>query len=178
MCRPTLILALLALLTGCQLLAPAPLPLAAPMQRPHQLEHLLTLTWGDRQLRLRCVLETGQGETRVVALNEAGLVLFQLHHTDQGLSVQRSALLPKAFPAQQIMADIQLIFWPASAIEAALPATWRLDVEANSRTLYHGDRLIAQVHYQGSPWQAPSSLANQRAHYQLTLTPLGPDATP
>ncbi len=181
MCRFTLILFLLTLLTllgGCQLLAPAAPPLAAPLHSEHQLEHLLTLTRGDKQLRLRCVLETGNGETRVVALNEAGLVLVQMRQNAQGLTVHRSALLPDTFPAKQVMADIQLIFWPVSAIQATLPTAWSLGVEGDSRTLYHNDQPVTQVHYQGSPWQTPSALNNLRYRYQLTLTPLSPDATP
>lgn len=178
MCRFTLILLLLTLLGGCQLLAPAAPPLAAPLHSEHQLEHLLTLTRDDKQLRLRCVLETGNGETRVVALNEAGLVLVQMRQNTQGLNVQRSALLPDTFPAELVMADIQLIFWPASVIQATLPDAWSLGVEADSRTLYHNSQPVTRVHYQGSPWHTPSALNNLRYHYQLTLTPLNPDATP
>lgn len=183
MCRlpltASLLIALLfSLLGGCQLLAPAAPPLAAPLHHEHQLEHLLILTHDGQQLRLRCVLETGNGETRVVALNEAGLVLVQMRQNEQGLTVERSALLPDTFPAEQVMADIQLIFWPASAIQASLPTAWSLSVEANSRTLYHNGQPVTQVHYQGSPWQAPSALNNLRYRYQLNLTPLSPDATP
>ena len=182
MCRLSLtssllIAVLLSLLGGCQLLLPTSPPLAAPLHDSHQLEHLLTLNRDGQQLRLRCVLETGNGETRVVALNEAGLVLVQMRQTVQGLTVERSALLPDTFPAEQVMADIQLIFWPASAIQATLPAAWSLGVEADSRTLYHNDQPVTQVHYQGSPWQTPSALNNLRYRYQLTLTPLSPDAT-
>ncbi len=152
-------------------------PLAAPLTERHHVEHLLEIDWDQQSQRLHCVLITAEGETRVVALTETGLPVFQLLQTPGNIEINRSPLLPRPVSPDIILADIQLIFWPIDSLRKTLSPPWRLEQHAGSRDLYEGEVLRAHVDYQGKErWSSPATLDNKQYGYRLTVTPL-PDAT-
>lgn len=162
-------------ITGCQSWRfPQERPLAPPlMDTSRQLEHRLRIERGQQAQNLHAVLSLLPAETRVVALTETGVPVFQLHQTADDLSVDRSPLLPKQVPTRLILADIQLVFWPLDSLRTALPAPWRVEQEEQGRALYNGERLEARVRYQRRDgWQGRSTLDNIHHGYRLTITPL------
>lgn len=162
-------------LSGCQTWwAPQERPLAPPLAEPsRQLEHRLRIERGEHTQSLHAVLSTLPGETRVVALTETGVPVFQLHQTKNDLQVSRSPLLPRQVPMRLILADIQLVFWPIESLRAGLPAPWRVEREQQGRALYNGERLEARVRYQNDDgWSGPATLDNIHHGYRLTITPL------
>lgn len=179
--RARFLIALAVLLTaglglgGCQSWwPPRERPLAPPLtDTSRQLEHRLRIERGEQAQNLHAVLSLLPGETRVVALTETGVPVFQLHQTGDDLRTRRSPLLPRQVPMRLILADIQLIFWPVESLRAALPAPWRVAREGRGRALYNGERLEARVRYQEADgWQGPATLDNIHHGYRLTITPL------
>jgi len=168
-----------AWLGGCQSwLVPQARPLAPPLGSDHNLQHRLRIERDDRALNLHAVLASTPGDTRVVAMTETGVPVFQLHQTTQGLETQQSALMPEAVPMSLILADIQLVFWPAAALRDALPPPWTLRREPHGRALYKGDRLEARVRYRHRDgWHGPATLDNLHHGYRLTITPLQSEGT-
>ncbi len=163
-----------AALGGCQSWwTPEARPLAAPLERHRYLEHRLRIDWGERTQNLHAVLRTLPGETRVVALTETGVPVFQLRQTATDLEISRSPLLPRRVPMRLILADIQLLFWPVASLRAGLPSPWRVEREEQGRALYNGERLEARVRYQDRDgWSGPATLDNIHHGYRLTITPL------
>lgn len=181
--RPAIILIFLALLplSGCQtvLELPRPVrPLAPPIDQYHHVEQLLTLSWEKLSRRLHCVLATRPGDTRVVAVTETGMPVFELQQTASNIDIDRSPLLPPRVSPDVILADIQLIFWPAKALRKSLPSPMKLVDKGGSRTLYNGDKLEARVDYAGKDhWNSPATLVNHHYGYRLQVQPLGKDDT-
>lgn len=161
-------------LSGCQAWwMPQDRPLATPLESTRQLEHRLRIDWGERTQNLHAVLSTLPGETRVVALTETGVPVFQLRQTATDLEISRSPLLPRQVPMRLILADIQLVFWPVESLRADLPSPWRVEREQQGRALYNGERLEARVRYQDCDgWSGPATLDNIHHGYRLTITPL------
>lgn len=179
--RPTiLILTLTLLLGGCETLVKlhSPRPLAPPIKEYHHVEQLLTLHWDKQIRRFHCVLITRPGETRVVALTETGLPVFQLKQTPGNVDIDRSPLLPPRVSPDEILADIQLILWPWDSVEKSLTPSLRLVRHAGYRELYDGDKLEARVDYAGKDrWNTPATLVNHHYGYQITVQPLSKDDT-
>ena len=181
--RPAIVLILLALLPlgGCQtfLEPPRPVrPLAPPIDQYHHVEQLLTLSWKKQSRRLHCVLVTRPGDTRVVAITETGMPVFELQQTASNVDIDRSPLLPPQVSPDVILADIQLIYWPRDALLKALPPPLRLVDKPGFRKLYDGDKLEARVNYDGDDhWNSPATLVNDHYGYRLRVQPLGKDDT-
>lgn len=161
-------------LSGCQSWwMPEARPLAPPLESHRHLEHRLRIDWGQRTQNLHAVLTTLPGETRVVALTETGIPVFQLRQTAHNLEVTRSPLLPRRVPMRLILADIQMVFWPVASLRTGLAAPWRLRQEESGRALYNGERLEARVRYQNHDgWDGLTTLDNIHHGYRLTITPL------
>lgn len=171
---PTLLLA--TLLSGCQLWVMPPRsvrPLAAPLSEHHQVARLLTIDWNGHSQRLRCRLITGPGETRMEVLSDTGLAVLRLVQSPAHIEIERSPRLPPSISPDVLLADIQLVFWPADRLAKTLAAPWRLTRHAGGRRLYEGDTLRARVDYQGPDrWRGVATLHNTRYGYRLTLTPV------
>lgn len=86
------------------------------------------------------------------------------------LTSQRHPMLPAEIKEQRVLRDIQLVYWPAAAIQAALPPGWSLNETAGSRSLlFHADPLI-HITYQSSPrWAGQAELRNIPEHYRLII---------
>lgn len=174
-----LTLLIVALLAGCQTLRTYPRswrPLAPPIAQHHQSTRLLTLRWADQVRHYHCTLITSPDHTRIIARTADGALVFRLHQTRARISIERTPLLPPRVSPDVILADLQLMLWPASTLEQSLPQT--LYHQDDFRKLYSGHTLEARVIYQGkSRWQDPAILINDRYQYQLILQALPDEPT-
>jgi hypothetical protein len=66
----------------------------------------------------------------------------------------------------RILSDLQLTLWPVSAIQAALPAGWRLAEDGNVRTLTQGDEVVTVVTRLGP---LLVELDQRRDHFKLKI---------
>jgi hypothetical protein len=114
-------------------------------------------------------------------LSMIGLALGQrvmsLEYDGRELKSWRHALLPSQVRAEDVLEDIQLTYWPADAIRAALPAGWSVKDEGMRRTLWSNNTKVMEIDYSAEPrWNGKVLLTNLRYEYQLTIqsAPMGP----
>lgn len=167
-------LALVALLGACGSVAPRPVLADLPTLRlsPASLGHALALQQrlqigvGEHSQTLDALLEVDAHELRlgVQALGQSALTLRWDGST---LDEQRADWLPPTLRGDRVLFDLQLVFWPASEIRAALPAGWVLLDTATERRLLHGDVEVATVAY---PSADRAVLIQLRDNYRLDVT--------
>jgi hypothetical protein len=99
-----------------------------------------------------------------------GQRILTLRWNGSTLDEERDARLPAQFQSAPVLRDVQLVYWPADAVRAALPPGWTLEDGPGQRTLSKNGREWVTVRYDGEPrWQGRTLLTNLSEHYQLTI---------
>lgn len=181
-------LALAALsLSGCAGPSIAPAPRLAHPEAPETLTRRLDFasTRGDdKRQTLLAVIRLADDRLRVVIATPTGQRLLTLVHDDDGARFTQQLIDPP-FPAAWLAARLEWGLWPSAALEEAWRGSaWRLvtaDADTasarqtrGSRTIYHGDSLIARIDYRAD---GSVLLIDHEGGYRLTISPLG-DRTP
>jgi hypothetical protein len=170
----------LASLVSCAANSPARLTLATPLGPARHIVQRIKAEWPGSSAELICVLELNAQQIAIAGLSVDGLSLFNLRYDGQTLAIERSPLLPANLPPELIVADLQLIYWPAVEIQKTLPAEWRLDITTDRRTLYYYTEKHAETLYllKENDWPSYVQLQNYSYHYKLTINTLEYDAVP
>jgi hypothetical protein len=113
-------------------------------------------------------------EIDVAALRLAGFALgqrvFTLRWDGAALDEERDPHLPAQIQSRQVLRDVQLVYWPAEAVRAALPPGWTLEDAHGHRALLHDGTPWVTVRYEGEPrWVGSTELVNLAEHYRLTI---------
>ncbi len=125
---------------------------------------------------LEGALEIDEQHVSMIGL-ALGQRVMSLQFDGKELKSWRHALLPEQVRAEDVLEDIQLTYWPADAVGAALPPGWRIEEEAMRRTLWSDDAKVMVIDYSAQPrWHGKVVLTNLRYQYQLTIqsAPAGP----
>ncbi|WP_342381263.1 DUF3261 domain-containing protein [Myxococcus stipitatus] len=178
------LIASLALLGLASCATPAPRPVAPEVALPS-----LALSPSDfggsvslsQQLSFAHELDPG-GPRSLEALVEidasavrlAGFALSQrvitLQWDGARLEEERDARVPAQFQSRTVIRDLQLVYWPAATVRAALPEGWTLEDSPGQRVLRQGDKEWLSVRYAGQPpWVGRAELVNLAEHYRLTI---------
>ena len=139
-------------LAGCVSAPPAASPRATPqlrlapalLGRSLNLQQHLTLQAPGHDQQLDVLLEADATHVQmgVVAL---GQVAARLSWDGVTLDESKAPWWPQAVSGARILSDLQLTLWPVAAIQAALPAGWRLVEDGDVRTLTQGGEVVAVV---------------------------------
>ena len=90
-----------------------------------------------------------------------GQVAARLDWDGVTLTENRAPWWPQAVSGSRILSDLQLTLWPVAAIQAALPAGWRLVEAGDVRTLTAGRRGRDGDHaHRPARWSSSTSGAN------------------
>lgn len=110
------------------------------------LQQRLQVIVGDQSQTLDALLEVDAGELRlgVQALGQSALTM---RWDGKELQQRRADWLPPALSADRVLFDLQLVFWPADAIRAVLPADWSLQEAPGQRLLLHAGTAVVSVNY-------------------------------
>jgi len=108
------------------------------------------------------------------AVHLAGFALGQrvltLAWDGQTLESTRHPMLPAAVDAAKVLRDVQLVYWPAASVQAALPDGWTLEDAGTDRRLSHDGKLAATIHYETEPrWAGNARLDNRLEDYHLLI---------
>lgn len=96
--------------------------------------------------------------------------LLTLSFDGERVDEQRDPALPAALDGSHFVNDIQLAYWPAESIRAALPPGWTLDDAALTRTLRDAGAPVVRIRYSQLPrWLGRIDLDHQRAGYHLRI---------
>lgn len=175
--RNIFICACLALtLAGChpvqQVLRPARLGLQlapAALGASISLQQRLSVERDGRVDYLEGALEVDERHVSMIGL-ALGQRVMSLEFDGSQLKSWRHALLPEQVRAEEVLEDIQLTYWPVTAVRAALPAGWRVEETGMRRTLWSDEAKVMVIDYSGVPrWNGKVTLTNLRYHYQLTI---------
>lgn len=129
------------------------------------LEQRLVFEHGQRSDTVDALVEADAHVVRIV-LHRQGQVLLRLAWDGKELQQDRAEQLPESLSAQRVLADLQLVYWPAEAINQALPAGWQLRDEQGVRTLFHRGDVVATVQKTGDN---QARLENLREGYRLHI---------
>ncbi len=168
-------------LAGCAT-APAPAAHATPqlrlapalLGRPLNLQQHLTLHAPGRDQQLDVLLEADARHVRM-GLLAMGQVAARLDWDGTTLTESKASWWPQEVSGSRILSDLQLTLWPVDAIQAALPAGWRLVEDGNVRTLTQDGQVVTVITRLG-PLLA--LFDQRREHFQLKIESrdLGDDA--
>jgi hypothetical protein len=148
----------------------------ALLGRPLNLQQHLTLQAPGHDQQLDVLLEADAQHVQLGVL-AMGQVAARLGWDGATLKEERSPWLPQAVSGARILSDLQLTLWPVPAIQAALPAGWRLVEAGNVRTL-SDDQGVVTVITRRSPQVV--ELDQRREHFRLVIESrdLGAPAAP
>lgn len=152
---------------GVHVTLPAP-TLAQPLKR----QQFLTATVNGKSDSLITMLD-GDGQTLTLAgLSPIGIRLFKVTYTANQIETEQSIALPQLPPANQVLADIMLSYWPLDVWQNRLPEGWQLKDEQNKRLLLdETGQTITEIHYLLENGQKePVSIVQYAFHYQITIT--------
>ncbi len=173
-------------LGGCALntapIAPTARPLLAASAAGERLSttQQVSIVRPAQKQQLLFELELDASQLSVVGLDGFSNPLFAITYDGQAIATQR--FVPMAADdafAAFLLADVQLVHWPLSALEPVYQAAGlRLEQRACSqarwcRFVYRDAELVAEVGYQHKDiWQGPIYLIDYQQGYRLTVDSL------
>ena len=148
------------------LLAPSTLGVA------RQANQRLQAAYGERQISLDCVVTVNADHLTVIGLVPGGPRMFTIDYDGRQVTAQKSTDVPEALQPELLLNDLQLAFWPRSALEESLAgSSWAVaEPDPRTRRLTRDRKLIAEVHYATSdPWTGRAWLVNFERSYSITI---------
>lgn len=175
--RPSLLLGAV-LLAGCGSLGPVSRPPAEPpvlrlspasFGAVVELAQRLQVQRGESTRTLDAALAI-DAERVQLAMLAGGRRVLTLHFDGRHLEQKRDPRVPGVINGARILSDLQLVYWPAAAVRAALPRGWSLAEGENWRTLAAQGEPMVEIHYRGQPrWRGRTQLLSHRYDYVLTI---------
>jgi len=149
-------------------------PLVAPatLDGEHNVSQVVRGAFGSREFTFNCAVTVKDGAMTLVGTNSLGLRLFTVRYDGKTVQSEMAPAVQGSLLPERLLADLQLVFWPASTLEEPLrQAGWQLTQPATGiRRLRHGEELIAEAHYSSAdPWSGRSWLVNFEFNYSLQI---------
>lgn len=181
--RPWTCLALLVfLLGGCSLLPNGEPPgawlkpdtrvsLPAPTLNSH-LNHrqLLTAAVDGKTQALMVMLDADGEKITLLALSPIGIRLFKVTYDATGIHTEQSVALGEFPPAEQVLSDIMMSYWPIETWTPYLPEDWRLTDIQDKRLLLDGKETIIEIQYRNEHGKRqPVAIIHHRFNYQIQI---------
>lgn len=86
------------------------------------------------------------------------------------LGVQRHPQLPAEVDTDRMLRDLCLVLWPLAAVQAALPAPWRMQGDTSRRELLEEGRVVLALRITGTlGGRADVDLVNHAEGYRLVI---------
>lgn len=138
--------------SACQTSAfrhPPPRPIVPVASTVPLVRHVqkLTIQWQNERRVLLGVVELGDLYASMALLTPEGVVLLDVLQTVDDLVIDRNPGVSEQIPPERILADVQLINWPADSLQQAYRAPWHFEQTADRRRVSLHDRVILDVRY-------------------------------
>ncbi len=155
-------------------------PLPAPIRdSPLHVEQILTaqIKGQTNGHSLLVVMEADGQRLSLVGFSLLGVRLFRVEYGVDGIRVEQLpalAALGALPPANQVLADVLLSYWPRESWQAVLPAGWQLIDQPLRRELRdEKGELVSEITYQQQVGDRnPVRLWQHAFDYQLTIQTL------
>lgn len=150
-----------------------PLPPAA-LGRSVTVHQQITAHFHGHSRSLQVVLRVAPDNLTMIGLTAIGQRLFTLAWNGDRLSLSGKMENMQHVPAQRVLADLELAYWPLDALRSALTGPdMRLEQLGSTRTLWQGNKLLwIAIRGSGKPWHRKITIYNARAGYRLDVQPL------
>ena len=160
-------------------------PLPAPIRdSPLHVEQILTaqIKGQSQGHSLLVVMEADGQRLSLVGFSMLGVRLFRVEYGVDGIRVEQLpalAALGALPPANQVLADVLLSYWPRESWQAVLPAGWQLIDQPLRRELRdEKGELVSEITYQQQVGDRnPVRLWQHAFDYQLTIQTLPPQTS-
>ncbi|QBH98568.1 DUF3261 domain-containing protein [Limnobaculum zhutongyuii] len=151
---------------GTKVTLPAP-TLASPLHY----QQLLTATVEGKSQSMLVLLDADQDKITLAALSPVGIRLFKLTYDATGIHTEQSISLPQLPPAEQVLADIMLSYWPIADWQAHLPEGWQLSDQQNQRILTDNKgNVISEIQYLSeNNRRKPVLITQHHFGYQISI---------
>ncbi|MCF6259900.1 MAG: DUF3261 domain-containing protein [Gammaproteobacteria bacterium] len=166
----------LVLLTGCTTLSGAArqdFQLLPPDTIKQSVTVLLKLdsSQGEVSYHREAVLNVDAERIYLVILGPLGQRLATLDFDGQRLTVDRSSPIPFDASLEKLLGELQMIFWPLTALNAGeWNQDWFFDEKKNIRLVYHKQKLVAEIHrHSPSPWNGSFHYNSKISDYHLSI---------
>lgn len=172
----------LLLSTACAMFGAGSMPeraLAPPAAvDDRSFQQILTVYTDTAERRLIAAGQIRNGVLVLALLTPAGMELLRLRHDADGLVVHRERDLPPGMTPRAMLADFQLVHWPAEALRAAWGDRWTLIDRTRQRILSYRSQPQVRVEYDGQRWHDPVELEHRQYGYRLQVKTLSHDRHP
>jgi hypothetical protein len=175
--RPFILFALLLLAACAEVPRPVPLapgvaltlPAPGELGRVVEAFQVVTATRGGEVSVFESRLATTPDEVRLVTTDPLGRRALAIRWTAAGVEEDRAAWVPVELRAENVLADLVLLYWPDAAIRRGLSGA-SLEGTAGGRGIWTGDGEVVTVRHEGSdPWSGVSRLENRAWGYALDV---------
>lgn len=134
---------------------------------------LITAHFGDRVQVFQAYVSVTPEKITLIALDPFGNRALTVTATDNGIHTAAAPIVPTVLHAENILADLTIVYWPASAVRRRLVGTSALLYDDQSERKINLDgREVVQVSYE-SPhehaWATRAHLHNIAYGYELDL---------
>ncbi len=141
----------------------------ASLGRELALSQRITVVHGADRRSFEAQLEVDPASVRIAAV-ALGQTIASLTWNGVTLEQHVSSHVPPAVTAERILSDVQLAWWPASAIRGALPGRFTLEEGQGGRALLLDGAPFASVTWEGTaPAWSHVRLIHQRFGYALDI---------
>lgn len=187
LCRRFLLVSAVLVLAACA--APPPvldrvpvapgvtlaLPSPAELGRSVEAAQLVTARHGDDVFVFEGRLSVTPQMLTMVGTDPLGRRALSLRWSGAGLEVERAPWVPESLRAENVLADIVLLYWPEASLAQHLSGAV-IEAVLNGRRIRRDGADLIVVRYQGDPWSGVARLENVAWGYQLEArsTQVGP----
>jgi Protein of unknown function (DUF3261) len=151
---------------------PRPLLPPSTLGAERAVNQIVRGAFGEREMTMNCVVTVKAGTMTIVGLSAMGVRIFTIKYDGRTTSVDNSLPVPAQLTPERLLADLQLVFWPADTlVEPLREGGWQVSESApGTRRLRRDARLVAEVHYASAdPWAGRTWLVNIEHGYTLSI---------
>jgi hypothetical protein len=154
---------------GLELLLPTPRELGYSIEATQ----LITARFADKVQVFQAYVSVSPEKITLIALDPFGNRALTVTVTDDAIHTEAAPIVPSVLHAENILADLALVYWPASSIQRRLEGTSAsLYDDESERKITVDGREVVQVKYE-SPhehsWAKHAHLRNIAYGYELDL---------
>jgi len=161
---------------GSTSIAPAlefPIPTGRELGYSIQVTQLITAHYGNRVQVFQAYISVSPEKITLIALDPFGNRALTVTATDDAIHTEAAPIVPSALHPENILADLTIVYWPASAVRHRLVGTSAsLYDDPSERKINLDGREVVQVSYE-SPhehtWAKRAHLHNIAYGYELDL---------
>ncbi|MCC3703910.1 DUF3261 domain-containing protein [Rouxiella badensis] len=141
-------------------------------------QQLLTGTVDGKQQSLLVLLNANGKTLQLAGLSPLGIRLFKVDYDAAGIHTEQTIKISQLPPANQVLADIMLSYWPVDRWQPLLPTGWRLVDNGMTRTLIDdAGQPVTQIDYQNQGGKRqPIAITQHVFHYHIAIQNVGDGA--